>query len=274
MKVAIDLSLIPEMPDTPHFNESNWEYLIDRSSELGFNGIEILPKSADEVPAKKLKEVLERNGMELCAIGSGAGKALKNYTFSDPDYSIRKKAVEYASSLIRVAGEFNSMMVIGSMQGTIQKAVSREQALAWLSECLLQLAEITEKNNVILLFEPLNRYETNLINNLSQGCELIRDLKVSNIRLLADLFHMNIEEADMAESIKQAGEFIAHYHFVDSNRMAPGMGHIDFKSIAGSIISTGYKGYLSAECFTKNNSEFAMKKIMDTFKIYFTNYRI
>lgn len=274
MKIAIDLSLIPEMPNTPHFNDKNWEYLIDRSSELGYNGIEILPKSAKEVPVKKLKEVLGRNGMELCAIGSGAGKALKNYTFSDPDYSIRKKAVDYAISLIQVAGEFNSMMVIGSMQGTIQKAVSREQTLAWLTECLFQLSEVSEENHVILVFEPLNRYETNLINTLGQGSELIRDLKVSNIFLLADLFHMNIEEADMAESIKQAGEFIAHYHFVDSNRFAPGMGHIDFKSIAGSIISTGYEGYLSAECFTKNNSELAMNKIMDTYKFYFTNYKL
>lgn len=274
MKVAIDLSLIPEMPNTPHFNERNWEYLIDRSSELGYNGIEILPKSAKELPAKKLKEVLRRNGMELCAIGSGAGKALKNYTLSDPDYSVRKKAVDYAVSLIRVAGEFNSIMVIGSLQGNIQKDVSREQALAWLGECLIRIAEIAERNNVMLVFEPVNRYETNLINTLSQGCELIRNLKVSNILLLADLFHMNIEEADMAESIKRAGEYIAHYHFADSNRFAPGMGHIDFRLIADSIISTGYKGYLSAECFTKNNPDLAMRKIMETYKLYFTNYRL
>ena len=272
MKIAINISLVSEMPNTPHFNDRDWEYLIEKSSALGYDGVEIFPKSAEKFPAKQLKEILERYGMELCVIGSGAGKALKNYTFTDPDITVRKKAVEYVSSLIQVAGEFNAMMMVGSMQGSIQKGISRDQAMAWLTECVFQLAEVSKENHVILVFEPINRYETNLINSLRQGCDLIRGMPgISNVRLVADLFHMNIEEADMSESIYETEEFIAHYHFVDSNRLAPGLGHIDFKSVATAIHATDYEGYLSVECFTKNNSEITMKKSMNTFKKYFKN---
>ena len=275
MKIAIDISLVSDLPDTPHFNGRNWEHLIERSSELGFDGIEILPRLAEEIPAKQLKETLDRYGMKLCVIGSGAGKALKNYTLSDPDITIRKKAVKYVSSLIRIAGEFNAMTLIGSMQGSIQNGVKREQAIGWFTECIFQLAEVCKKNRVMLLIEPLNRYETNLINSLSQGCDLIRSMSgISNVRLVADLFHMNIEEPNLAQSIYQAEEFIAHYHFVDSNRLAPGLGHIDFKPIADAIHATGYDGYLSLECLTKNDSESTMKRSMDTFKTYFKNQTI
>lgn len=270
MKISIDISLISDMPNTPHFNERDWECLIERSSALGFDGIEILPQSAEEFPSKKLEEILRRNRMELCVIGSGAGKIIKNYTFTDPDISIRKKAVEFVSSLIPIAGEFNAMMLIGSIQGNIQKGVSREQATAWLTECIFQLESVSRENHVMLIIEPLNRYETNLINSLGQGCDLIRSMPgISNVGLVADLFHMNIEEADMPKAIYESGEFIAHYHFADSNRLSPGMGHIDFKPIASAIHSTGYEGYLSLECFTKNDSEKSMKKSMDTFKTYF-----
>jgi sugar phosphate isomerase/epimerase len=275
MKIAIDISLVSEIPNTPHFNSRDWESFIERSSGLGYDGIEILPRSAEEFPAKQLKKILGRYGMELCVIGSGAGKLLKNYTFTDPDTTVRKKAVEYVSSLIQIAGEFNAMVLVGSMQGNIQKDVSKELAMAWLTECIFQLAEISKENHVMLVFEPLNRYETNLINSLRQGCDLICSIPgISNVKLVADLFHMNIEEADMPASIAETKEFIAHYHFADSNRLAPGMGHTDFKSVATAIHSTGYEGYLSVECFTKNNLENTMEKSIDTFKTYFKNQAI
>lgn len=275
MKIAIYISLLSDMTSTPHFNEKDWEYLIEKSSKLGFNGIEILPQSAEEFPAKQLKEILERYGMKLCVIGTGAGKLLNNFTFTDPDITVRKKAIEYVSSLIQVAGEFNAMILIGAMQGNTQQGVSRAQAMEWLTESILQLANISIKNQIKLLLEPINRYESNLVNSLKQGAELIRGLSgISNVRLVGDIFHMNIEEANMQESIIENKELIAHYHIADSNRLAPGMGHTDFKSLAAAIRATGYDEYLSVECFTNNNSEVAMKKSIDTFKTYFLNQEI
>ena len=272
MKIAINISLVPEMPDTPHFHPKNLEELIDRASSLGYDGIEIFPKSAKTFPVKQIKKLLVDYGMELCVIGSGAGKALHNYTFTNPNPDIRKKAVEYVSSLIDVASEFGAMMMVGSMQGNISEGVSREDAVLWLTECICRLEEASKRNGIILVFEPINRYESNLINTLGQGCDLIRSISgASNLKIVADMFHMNIEEVDIAEAMREAKEFIAHYHFVDSNRLAPGMGHTDFQSIAGAVNETGYEGYLSVECFTENKPEQVMKKSMDTYNKYFNN---
>ena len=271
MKIAVNISLVPEMPDTPHFHPENLEELIHSASSLGYDGIEIFPKSAKTFPVKQVKKLLVDCGMELCVIGSGAGKVLYNYTFTDPNPSIRKKAVEYVSSLIEVASEFGAMMMVGSMQGNISGRVPKEDAILWLSECISRLEEVSKRNGIVLVFEPINRYETNLINTLKQGCDLIRSIsRVSNnLKIAADMFHMNIEEVDPAEAICEAKDFIAHYHFVDSNRLAPGMGHTDFKSIAGALAETRYEGYLSIECFTGNDPEQAMKKTMDTYNKYF-----
>ena len=217
-----------------------------------------------------MKQSLARHGMELCVIGSGAGKALHNYTFTDADAAVRKHAVEYVSSLVEVAGEFDAMLMVGSMQGSVRKGDSRAQAMDWLSESLSRVAAKAAQMGVVLVLEPINRYETNLVNTLQQGRDLIRGVpEMANVKLAADLFHMNLEEADMGKSIREAGGDIAHFHFVDSNRLVPGLGHIDFGSVARAMRAAGYAGYLSVECFTGPDSDAALKRAKQTFDEFF-----
>ncbi len=100
---------------------------------------------------------------------------------------------------------------------------------------------------VPLIYEPLNRYETDLVNTIEAGVSLVRSLKTKNVRLLADLFHMNIEEADIAAALRAGGKLIGHVHFVDSNRRPAGCGHLDYGPIAGALTEIGYDGFASAE---------------------------
>ena len=93
----------------------------------------------------------------------------------------------------------------------------------------------------------MNRYETNLCNTLAAGCELLDGLATDNVLLLADLFHMNIEEADLRAALQQAGRRVGHIHFVDSNRHAAGAGHLDIGSVIDALHEINYRGYLSAE---------------------------
>jgi sugar phosphate isomerase/epimerase len=137
--------------------------------------------------------------------------------------------------------------IIGSMQGRWGGDVSRGQALGWLSEGLEVLGERAARQSARLIYEPLNRYETNLVNTLADGSGLLRSLSVTSVGLLADLFHMNIEEPDSAEALVSSASDVAHVHFVDSNRRPAGYGHIDYAPIARALARIQYAGYVSAE---------------------------
>src|SRR5204863_6377558 len=112
--------------------------------------------------------------------------------------------------------------IIGSMQGRWGDGVTRQQAVAWLGEALEGLARPAARYGVPLLYEPLNRYETNLFNRQGDAAEFLRGLRSRNVKLLCDLFHMNIEESCIADALRTAGPLVGHVHFVDSNRQAVG----------------------------------------------------
>src|SRR5439155_23661188 len=111
----------------------------------------------------------------------------------------------------------------------------------------------------------LNRYETNLVNTVADGVRFLRDAGTANAKLLADLFHMNIEEADLPAAIRAGSDVIGHVHFVDSNRRAAGMGHTDFAPIGAALRETGYAGYLSAEAFPYPDSHAAAAATITAF---------
>jgi sugar phosphate isomerase/epimerase len=116
------------------------------------------------------------------------------------------------------------------------------------------------------MFEPLNRYETNLVHTLADGIKLIDSLKSKNVKLLSDLFHMNIEEVDLAAALRSAASYVGHIHFVDSNRRPAGLGHIDYRPIIAALGEIGYTGYLSAEALAYPDSHQAARQTIDTFK--------
>ena len=117
------------------------------------------------------------------------------------------------------------------------------------SEALATFAPRAARHGVPFIYEPLNRYETNLINHLAEGAKYLEAHNLNNIVLLADLFHMNIEESNVAQAILDAGKHTGHVHFADSNRQAMGFGHTDAAPIVAALKEVGYTGYLSAEVF-------------------------
>jgi sugar phosphate isomerase/epimerase len=152
------------------------------------------------------------------------------------------------------------------MQGRFGDGVDRPTAMQWLADALNDLGEYARQYNVPLIYEPLNRYETNLIVTMADGVTFLKSLATKNVKLLADLFHMNIEEVNLAEALRAAAGFIGHVHFVDSNRRPAGMGHIDYVPIIAALKETGYAGYLSAEALAYPDPESAARKTNETYR--------
>lgn len=117
-----------------------------------------------------------------------------------------------------------------------------------LLEALGHLGTVAARLGVELFFEPLNRYEDHMVNTLAQATELLSELGQPSLRLLADTYHMNIEEADPIAALQAHRAYLGHIHLSDSNRLEPGQGHLDFGKILQTLKQIGFTGFCALEC--------------------------
>lgn len=269
LRSAVTVSLVPQARGGPFVFWDDLPGACRQASALGFCAIELFAPSADAVPPAELRRLLDEHGLQLAAVGTGAGMVVHGLSLTDASPQRRAAASHFVRELIDWGGPLGAPAIIGSMQGRWTPDVPKHAALAWLGEALHELGEHARQYGVPLIFEPLNRYETNLINTLSAGAAFLEEQRAGNVRLLADLFHMNIEEADMSAAIRAGGRHIGHVHFVDSNRQAAGRGHTDFAPIAAALREVGYDGYASAEALPLPSSAEAARWTIDAFHKFF-----
>ena len=266
IKPCVTISLVRSLSGGPWVYWDDLQTSIPKAKVAGFDAVELFMASADAVDSDFLARLLDEHDIKLAAVGTGAGRVLQGLHLASPDEKIREKARDFISDMIVFGARFGAPAIIGSMQGCLEGEVNRQQALTWLAEGLGELGSKATKCGVNLIFEPLNRYETDLINRLADGVGLIKSLSCKNVFLLADLFHMNIEEESVAGAVRSFGDYIGYVHFVDSNRRAAGTGHIDLSEVAQALREIGYDGYASAEALPYPDSDKAAAQTMATFK--------
>jgi len=268
MRSAITVSLVPEAKAGPFVFHQGLADACAQAAALGFDAVEIFPPSAAAIDPAGVRTLLTQHRLSIAAIGTGAGWVVGKLSLTSPDAAVRRAAREFVAEIIEVSGRFDAPAIIGSMQGRWDSAVgvSRDQALAWLAEALADLSARAAKHGVPLLYEPLNRYETNLFNRLGDTAAWLRARKIANVSILADLFHMNIEEADSAAALREAGNLVGHVHFADSNRRAIGFGQTRIAPVITALRANGYAGYLSAEVFPLPDASTAAAQTIKAFK--------
>lgn len=269
IRSAVTISLVPEARSGPFVFHGDLAAGCAAAGELGFDGVEVFPGHADDLDAHELRGLLRAHGLQLAALGTGAGWVRHQLRLTDPDPRRRMAARDFAAAIIDLAGGFGAPAIIGSMQGRWADGTTREQALAWLGQELDQLAPRAHALGVPLLLEPLNRYESNLFNTVADTLAFLDTLQTRNVRLLCDLFHENIEEADVAGALRLAGARLGHVHFVDSNRRAAGLGHLDMAPVAEALREVGFDGYASAECLPWPDSRAAAEQSQRAFRRLF-----
>ena len=266
MRSAVTISLVPEAKGGPFVFSDGLADGFARAAALGFDAVEIFPPSADDLNAREIKKLCAQHDLKIAAIGTGAGWVKHKLRLTDADAGVRRRAREFVAAIVDFAGSFGAPAILGSMQGRWEGTVSREQALGWLAEALEQLGPRAHAQGVPFLYEFLNRYETNLFNRVADSIEFLKTLRTQNVKLLCDLYHMNIEEADLAAALRLAGEKLGHIHFADSNRYAIGFGHTDVKPLIQALHDIGYAGYLSAEILPLPDGDTAAKKTIASFR--------
>ncbi len=270
MKSAVTVSLVPEARGGPFVYWDDLAAGCRAAAALGFDAVEVFPPGPDAVAPDALRALLDDNGLSLAAVGTGAGWVKHKLSLTSPDAAVRDKAVAFVQSIMTLAAKFDAPAIIGSMQGKWDGAVTKPIALRYLGSALFKLDEHAHDLGTTLLYEPLNRYETNLINTLGDGVQFLAALGTRSVKLLADLYHMNIEETNLADALRSAGPYVGHVHFADSNRRAAGLGHTDFAPIVAALVEIGYTGYLSAEVLPLPDSDTAARTTIANFRKYVT----
>jgi sugar phosphate isomerase/epimerase len=266
MKSAVTISLVPEARGGPFVFWDDLAAGCRKASELGFDAVEIFPPAPDAIDPEELRSLLDDTGLAVAAVGTGAGWVKHGLSLTSPDEEVRGQAVSYIERMMDFAARFEAPAIIGSMQGRATADVSRQVALRYLGNALFKLDEHAEDLGTTILYEPLNRYETNLINTLADGVQFLSGAALRNVKLLADLYHMNIEETNLADAIRKTGRFVGHVHFADSNRKAAGLGHTDFAPVISALREVGYRGYLSAEVLPLPDSQSAARQMIESFR--------
>ncbi|MCA9105330.1 MAG: sugar phosphate isomerase/epimerase [Planctomycetales bacterium] len=268
MKSCVTISLVEEARGGPFVLWDGLPASCELARRLGYDAVEIFAPGPDHVSRPELRRLLSDLGLRLAAVGTGAGWVKHRLHLALSDAQRRREAVEFIQRMIDFGAEFGAPAIIGSMQGRSGDGVTRETASGWLCDSLQELGEYSGAREVDLIYEPLNRYETDQACTLEAGARLLSQLSTKRVRLLADLFHMGIEETNVAEAFRRFGQFVGHVHFVDSNRRPVGLGHTDFGPIVAALKESGYAGYLSAEAFPYPSPAEAAEQTMRAFRYW------
>jgi len=173
MKSAINLCLFPEAKGGPFVFWDSLAEGFERAARFGFDAVELFPASPEELDAREVKRLCDKHKLKVSAVGTGAGWVKHKLRLTDPDPAVRRQAQQFIGGIIDLGAKFGAPAILGSMQGRWDGAVSREQAVTWLAEALEQLAPRAQALGTPLLYEFLNRYETNLFNRVAESLEFL-----------------------------------------------------------------------------------------------------
>lgn len=232
--------------------------LAPKVKSMGFDILEISVENPDLIDVKAVKDILKEN--KLDAIVCGAFGPDRNICSSDT--AIRDNARKYILWLIDAAAQLGSKTVCGPMYSAVGKEhiedpLERQKEWQRAVSEIKAMAEVAQEKGVLLALEPLNRFETDMINVVSQGLQFIDETGMDNVGFHLDTFHMHLEEKNSAEAIRKAGKKVFHFHACENDRGVPGTGQVRWNDVAKALKDINYQGPIVIESFTDQVKEIA-----------------
>jgi sugar phosphate isomerase/epimerase len=216
-------------------------------ARLGYDGVELAVRDPAQLDVDTLQAALAETKLVVPAIATGQAWVDEKLSFTSADAAVRAAAIERFHAHLDLAARLKAIAIVGLIRGATPPGAGHAQAMTWLVEALRECAATARALGVELVVEPINRYETDLVNTIGEALALLDWVAADNVGLLPDTFHMNIEESSIEASLRQAGTRIRHFHAADSNRRYPGAGHLDFKRILAALQDSGYRRWVSVE---------------------------
>ncbi len=233
---------------------------MEKAAACGYHGVELALRGKEDVDVPEMRALLAKFGLEVSCISTGQVFADLNLYLTCPGKSRRAEAVRVICGLVELAGEFGGMLNLGRTRGFVAEDQTPAQAEALFADSLAQILPVAQRHGVCLVIEPVNRYEINFINRVDECAALLARLGMQNVGIMPDVFHMNIEDAQIGATLRNHAPLVKYVHLADSNRRAPGWGHLDFEDVFLGLRAGGYNGWVSIEILPLPNPDSAAKQ--------------
>ena len=227
---------------------------------FGYDGAELMVLNPDHVDRDEVERLSREYGIEIPVVCTGEVYGQEHLSFMDPDESIRREAIGRTKRIIDFASSFGAQVNIGRLRGRLFVETPQEKSLGWMYAAFEDVTDYAAGRGVTMILEPVAQIFCNNINSTQEGIEVVRKVERENFRLMADIFHMNLEDKSMEKGFRDAKPYLTHIHVCDSNRLAPGRGNFDFKRIIEMIKNIGYNGYISAEILQFPTQDMALEE--------------
>ena len=240
--------IVPVQDPTPFsvFSPQEWPKSLGQIRTAGYSVVELAITDPVSLDPLELVSLINQYGLTVGAITTGQAAWKEGLSLSSPDEIVRGKAVSRVMAHAKLAQYLGAVVIVGLLRGK-----NGDLSLLYnsLKECVQTYPAVR------FAMEPLNRYESALINTVSEALCLLDRVGADNLGLLFDTFHANIEERCVREAVELCGDRLFHVHLADTNRWIPGFGHFPFVELWQALAKIGYQGVLVLECFPKPNPE-------------------
>jgi len=264
-RAKVSLAIAPEnaLPSTFVVFRDKIETSMAKSADLGYDGVELALLHRQQIDVRAISRTAARLGLQIPMVSTGQVFAAGGVWLTSDDETVRATAMVHFIGLMEVAAELGADINIGRLRGMVAEKQPFERAEANFLGCMDPLAERAAELGVRILIEPVNRYETNYINSCESACELLAKLGRPNVLLMPDVFHMNIEDRDIAGELDKHFGKIGYIHFADSNRLYPGNAHTDFPSIVCVVKKHRYEGFIGVEILPSPDPDTAAARAIE-----------
>jgi len=240
------------------YSISNWIYAtedleksLQRLAKYEYDAVELEGEpDKEKYEPKKVKKMLRQYGLKVSSIaGMYLWKEEIKRDLASSDKKIREQTIIYLFKCIDYARLMGAKLVIVVPAAVSKLTPSLSKKEDWINsvKAVQEIAKYAEKKDILLAIEPINRYETYLVNSIQDALYYAREVNSSHVKIMADTFHMNIEERDIPEAIRIAGNNLINVHIADSNRCSVGRGHINFKALIKALKEINYQYALTLE---------------------------
>lgn len=242
------------------------EESIERAAQFGYDGVELALKTPDEVDPADVRRRLDRCGLVCPCISTGQVFAGLGLHFTTRDRAKRVQVIEIFRGMIDLAGELGdtpAMVNIGRARGFVEDGEQPVDAEKRFIEVARELGDYAADRRVTLVLEPVNRYEVNFVNSVAEAAALVEKVGSDNLALMPDVFHMNIEDASIVGELVRHIRRVGYLHLADSNRLAPGQGHTDFRAVFSALKTAGYDGWAGVEILPRPDPDTAARQAIE-----------
>lgn len=233
-------------------------------ARLGYSAVELMVRDPERVPAAYLEALSREYHLPICLVCTGEVYGEDGLSFTDARVAVRAEAGKRLRAAIRLAARLGVDVNVGRLRGRLGGGVPDEVALEWGRTALLGAADLAASLGIRVLLEPIQRRTADWARTTEEGLALVRALNHPGLGLMLDTGHMHAEGETIPSSLVAAREHLHHVHLCEENRLAPGMGHLDFPAILGALREAGYDGCVSVEAYQHPDSETAMRVSAET----------